>query len=110
VKQRTLFVASMLVFGSLSAWGAAPATSAPATPAVSNPCEQVKEACSKAGFISGEVKEGKGLWADCIEPIMQGTTPPKGAVLKMPTVDAATVAACKAKDPRFGQPAPKKAP
>ncbi len=65
------------------------------------PCKQIKEACTKAGFIKGEAKEGKGLWKDCIDPIMQGTTAKK-SVLPLPSVDPSLVAACKAKRPKFG--------
>ena len=65
------------------------------------PCKQIVEACTKAGFVKGEAKEGKGLWKDCIDPIMQGTTAKK-ATLPLPTVDAATVTQCKQKHPKFG--------
>ena len=65
------------------------------------PCKQIKDACTTAGFIKGEAKEGKGLWKDCVDPIMQGTTAAK-SVLPLPKVDPAVVAACKAKKPKFG--------
>jgi hypothetical protein len=66
-----------------------------------NPCGQVESACKKAGFAEGESKLGKGLWSDCIEPIMQGRQV-KGITL--PKVSPQVVAACKAKDPSFGEP------
>jgi hypothetical protein len=66
------------------------------------PCEQIKQACTNAGFIKGEAKEGKGLWRDCIDPIVQGTTAKK-SVLALPTVDPSVVSACKAKHPKFGE-------
>jgi hypothetical protein len=66
------------------------------------PCEQIKNACSSAGFVVKEAKIGKGLWHDCVDPIMQGTTASK-SVLPLPTVDPTVVAACKAKHPNFGE-------
>ena len=66
------------------------------------PCKEIKDACLKAGFVQGEAKEGKGLWKDCINPLIQGTTAKK-SVLPLPTVTPAVVAACKAKHPKFGE-------
>jgi hypothetical protein len=65
------------------------------------PCKMIRDACEKAGFIKGEAKIGKGLWADCIDPIMQGTVAKK-SVLPLPSVDAAAIAQCKQKRPNFG--------
>lgn len=66
------------------------------------PCAQIKKACEGAGFIPNTAKDGTGLWVDCVEPIIQGKPQPKKAKMALPTVDAATVAACKAKHPNFG--------
>jgi hypothetical protein len=71
-------------------------------PKVEGPCKTVMDACQSAGFVKNEAKDGKGLWVDCIDPIMQGTAQPAKATIKLPTVDAGTVAACKAKHPKFG--------
>jgi len=68
------------------------------------PCKTIHDACTAAGFVKGDAKDGKGLWVDCIDPIMQGTAQPAKAVIKLPAVDAAQVAACKAKHPNFGTP------
>jgi hypothetical protein len=65
------------------------------------PCHKIKEQCQAAGFIQGDAKEGKGLWVDCVDPIIQGTTAKK-SVLPLPTVDASTIAACKKARPKFG--------
>ena len=65
------------------------------------PCKEIKEACEAAGFVKGGAKEGKGLWMDCIAPIMQGTTAKK-SVLPLPAVDPKIIAACKQKKPDFG--------
>jgi hypothetical protein len=67
------------------------------------PCEQIKHACESAGFVKNQAKLGTGLWVDCIDPIMRGTSQPKKAVKALPTVDASLVSACKAKRPNFGQ-------
>jgi arylsulfatase A-like enzyme len=66
-------------------------------------CEQIKAACQGAGFVQGGGKEGRGLWLDCISPIMQGQSQPRRASKPLPQVDAQTVAACRTQDPQFGQ-------
>jgi|SRR5579859_3021157 len=67
------------------------------------PCKEIKEACEKAGFVKGEAKEGYGLWADCIDPIMKGTRQPSNTKKPLPAVGVDLVNACKAKHPNFGQ-------
>ena len=67
-----------------------------------NPCEEVRAACEKAGFVKGEVKNGTGLWADCIIPLMQGKPQPANAKIKLPAVDPALVSECKAKHGGIG--------
>jgi hypothetical protein len=66
------------------------------------PCQQIKSACLSAGFIPKDVKQGKGLWRDCVAPIIQGQTP-NNATLPLPSVDPSVVSACKAKNPKFGE-------
>ena len=66
------------------------------------PCKEIKDACEKAGFVKNEAKEGYGLWADCIDPIMKGTVQPGNAKKPLPAVGAGLVNACKAKHPNFG--------
>lgn len=65
------------------------------------PCAQIEQACASAGFIKGEYKEGKGLWRDCVDPIVQGKT--VNSAIPLPTVNPTVVAACKAKKPKFGE-------
>jgi hypothetical protein len=67
------------------------------------PCEQIVNACKASKFVPNTAKEGTGLWKDCVRPIMQGTPQPAKAVLPLPSIDPATVAACKAKRPNFGE-------
>ena len=62
------------------------------TPAAAkHPCRKIETACSAAGFIKRHHKEGKGLWKDCMEPIMEGKT------VEGVTVDAADIQGCKDK-------------
>jgi hypothetical protein len=68
----------------------------------SGPCQQIRKACEDAGFVKGEAKKGYGLWVDCIDPIMQGNASVPGATKALPTVDPNVVAACRAKNPKFG--------
>lgn len=66
------------------------------------PCEQIKAACTKAGFVQGGASSGTGLWRDCVEPILQGRAHPKKATKPLAKVDPLVVAACKAQNPNFG--------
>jgi hypothetical protein len=72
------------------------------------PCEQVVAACKSAGFIEGDYKTGKGLYMDCIDPIMKGGGQPSTAKIPLPKISPDAVSACKQKHPNFGEP--KKAP
>ena len=66
-------------------------------------CQQIAEACKKAGFIKGDWKKGDGLWRDCVDPIIQGQTNVPGATKPLPSIDGNVVADCKAKHPKFGK-------
>jgi class 3 adenylate cyclase len=48
------------------------------------PCAQITAACQGAGFTLGASREGTGLQADCIAPIMQGTSQPRRARQPLP--------------------------
>jgi hypothetical protein len=67
------------------------------------PCKEIVQACEQAGFVKGEAKEGLGLWADCIDPIMAGKAQPANSKKPLPSVPAGVVSACKTKHPNFGQ-------
>jgi hypothetical protein len=61
-------------------------------PAPANePCRQITHACKSAGFVRGEAKEGKGLFKDCVQPILKGQT------VQGVTVDPSVVQACQQK-------------
>ncbi len=66
------------------------------------PCMKIAEVCQAAGFTKGDWKKGDGLWRDCVDPIVQGVKSPSGITKPLPIVDSATIAACKAKHPKFG--------
>ena len=69
------------------------------------PREQIK-LCpapeTQASSSNDYAKQGKGLWMDCVNPIIKATTAKK-SVLPFPSVDPSVVAACKAKHPKFGE-------
>jgi len=67
------------------------------------PCRQIRAACEQAGFKPGGAHEGIGIQSDCIHPLMQGTPQRAKAAKPLPTVDPALIAACKAKNPNFGE-------
>lgn len=80
-----------------------PSASQPAP--AQGPCAQIIAACQAAGFVQGAAKAGKGLQVDCVEPIMQGKAAESNSSQPLPTIDPKIVAACKARNPKFGQPA-----
>jgi hypothetical protein len=84
---------------------ALPWTAQSAEPAT---CKQIIAACTSAGFVKGDAKLGYGLWRDCIDPIMRGTTQPPKADKPLPVVPPELIATCKQENPNFGEG--KKAP
>jgi hypothetical protein len=62
----------------------------------SGPCQEVQSACSSAGFVIHGESEGKGLYADCMSPLLEGKAAPKGAKLALPKVDEKTLETCRA--------------
>jgi len=65
-------------------------------------CKQIKKACKKSGFVNGGWKQGKGLWRNCINPVVQGQTAVESAFRPLPMLDAKIVDDCKSANPRFG--------
>jgi hypothetical protein len=56
-------IAALVVLGSVQAFAQAE----------SAPCKQIKAACGSAGFVKGNhKKDGKGLYKDCMQPILAG--------------------------------------
>ena len=56
-----------------------------------HPCQKVKAACEAAGFKKGDHKDKKGLWKDCVDPVMNGKS------VAGVTVSSEDVSACKIK-------------
>ena len=65
-------------------------------------CQQIKTACTNAGFVQGGAASGTGLWRDCVEPILKGHARSPKATKPLPHVDAQVVSACLAQNPNFG--------
>ena len=72
-------------------------------PTQTGPCEQIVQACKNAKFEKNEAGIGKGLWVDCVNPIMTKSAQPKKAVLPLPSIDPSLISACLSKHPNFGQ-------
>jgi hypothetical protein len=54
------------------------------------PCMQIEQACTAAGYVKGEAKEGKGFHKNCMRPILKGQSVPGVSV--NPSVVQACVA------------------
>src|SRR5258708_9807063 len=68
------------------------------------PCREIMAACREAGFTQGGARTGDGIVVDCVRPIMLGAAQPRRATKPLPQIDPQMVAACKARNPDFGQP------
>jgi hypothetical protein len=86
MKKLAMMVSLMALTGSVCLADApAPATTAKPM----GPCKQIMQACTQAGYEKGmHKKDGKGLYKDCLDPILAGT--PVAGV----TVDPAVVTSC----------------
>jgi serine/threonine protein kinase len=71
------------------------------TVANGHPCEVIKAACEDAGFLPMKAKQGLGMAADCVVPIVHGTTQPRNAAKPLPKVDPQIAAACLAINPHY---------
>ena len=69
---KTLFVLIAMALSFSMAQAQTPA--APAPTAKEHPCKKIMDACKSAGFVKGEWKQGKGLFKNCMQPIMEGKT------------------------------------
>jgi N-acetylglucosamine-6-sulfatase len=78
-------------------------TAVHAAQAPGGPCGQIVAACQQAGFMQGGARTGEGIQVDCVRPIMQATEQPRRATKPLPQIDPQIVAACKARNPNFGQ-------
>src|SRR5438445_2105285 len=99
MRQRTTLTA----LASLIAAGILPVAAVAQAQKAEGPCLQIRDACISAGFTRGGIKDGTGLVADCVVPIVQGTPQPPKASKPLPQIDPQVVADCKAKNPNFGK-------
>lgn len=53
-----------------------------------HPCEKILEACKAGGFVKGGHKDKKGLYMDCLKPILAGQS------VSGVSVDSKDVQAC----------------
>ena len=88
-KRVSLFLCTLV-----TAFGIARAQQAPGGPP--GACAQILAACEKAGFVRGGAASGNGLAADCIVPILQGSTERRKTSKPLPQIDPQVIAACKA--------------
>ena len=96
--------ASLLTFASLAQAAGTTATStATGSGSGTHPCAAIKQACITAGFVQNEAKQGKGLWKDCVDPIIQGVPQPANSVIKLPTVDGNTHKRMQGETPDVGR-------
>ena len=87
---RRIIVVSGIVAVAGGLWAADSAPSTPPHPGGS--CRQIVQACEAAGYAKGAHRsDGKGLYLDCLDPILDGK-PVDGL-----TVDPAVVSDCQAK-------------
>jgi len=75
----------------MGAWSWADTTPPPSgsNNGAGQPCKQIEQACTSAGFVKGEAAQGKGLYKNCVQPIL------KGQSVNGVTVDPSVVSACK---------------
>jgi hypothetical protein len=73
------------------------------TTPLQDPCDAILSACKEAGYTAGGGARGKGLWKNCVEPIMQGQ-PPANSEQAFPSIDPGTIDACHQERPKFGMP------
>jgi len=58
------------------------------------PCEQIESDCKTNGYVAGEAGQGKGLWWDCMCPLIApGFPEPSKNVLAVPS-DQSLVGSC----------------
>ena len=82
----------VILMGTLS-WADTTPPPPPPAPGTNNgagqPCKQIEQACSSAGFVVGQAPQGNGLFKDCMQPVL------KGQAVKGVSVDPTVVTACK---------------
>jgi len=99
----TLSLVSLLLIGVFSLSLAQTTQAAATQPVPWHPCARIAAACTQAGFVPNGAKVGLGIAVDCIRPIIVGTPQRKEATKALPEIDPQVVAACKMRNPNFGE-------
>ncbi|MEO8243745.1 MAG: sulfatase [bacterium] len=74
-------------------------------------CGDLRKACQAAGFVqSGGHGSGTRVIRDCMDPLMNGVTPPGTGKLPLPKVSADAIASCKADKGKGGVTSAKSLP
>jgi hypothetical protein len=88
---KSLSLAAVAVLATLSMAHAADVKPVAPHPHKAGPCAPIMQACKNAGFTRGGMTSGKGLIADCVNPLEEGKT-----VAGVTGVDKTQIDACKA--------------
>jgi len=59
-------------------------------------CQRIVAECKKLGYIAGEWKQDNGLWKDCLDPVVKGSTPTRDGKLMTFPVSPGDVQSCRA--------------
>jgi|GEM_PF-2622511 len=87
--KNVIFATTVAIFAGVSIASAMDAVKA--EPKKEGACAAVRTACEGAGFKEGAHKQGKGLWKDCVDPVVSGTAV-EGVTVTQTTEE---LAACK---------------
>ena len=58
-------------------------------------CKNVLDECKKLGFVAGGFSEGKGLWRNCFQPVVDGKSATLNGKEVAVSANAQDVSACK---------------
>ena len=87
--KRLVTLGSVVTLMGTLCWADAPTLTPTPTKGSMQPCREIEKACAGAGFVKGEAAEGKGLFKNCMQPIL------KGQAVSGVSVDPTVVTACK---------------
>jgi len=87
-KQNLILLVSLFCFFPV---GQAFAEPSAVSPGAQHPCKTLRAACGAAGYVKGGFKQGKGLFRNCMKPLLSGSSVPGVSV------SAEDVQACKAR-------------
>jgi serine/threonine protein kinase len=59
-------------------------------------CQKIVAECKKLGYIVGEWKQDNGLWKDCLDPVVKGSTPTRDGKPMTVPVSPGDVQSCRA--------------